>query len=73
MTNQELTLDQLQVISGGGRAERQARRERRKAYREERRASREYERILNEREKEFFRTGTYPYPPAEECVPVENQ
>ena len=37
MTNVELTLDQLQAISGGGRAERQAARaERREARREAR-------------------------------------
>ena len=37
MTNTELTLDQLQTISGGGRAERQAARaERREARREAR-------------------------------------
>ena len=37
MTNTELTLNQLQAISGGGKAERQARQSRRKAFREEKR------------------------------------
>lgn len=72
MTNQELTLDQLQAISGGGRAERQARQDRRKAFREEKRACREQRSLEREREREYHRTGTYPYPP-EECMPVENQ
>ena len=70
MTNTELTLNQLQAISGGGKAERQARKARRKAFREEKKASREYEKMIREREKEYFETGTYPVP-TEECVPDE--
>ena len=70
MTNTELTLNQLQAISGGGKAERQARQARRQAFREEKKASREWRKLEKEREKEYFRTGTYPVPD-EECVPDE--
>ena len=70
MTNTELTLNQLQAISGGGKAERQARQARRKAFREEKRACREQRELEREREKEYFETGTYPVP-TDECVPDE--
>jgi len=40
MTNIELTLEQLQTISGGGSAERQARRDARKAARDQRKHDR---------------------------------
>ena len=41
MTNIELTLEQLQTISGGGKTERQARRDARKAKRDQRKHKRE--------------------------------
>ncbi len=78
MINTELTLDQLQAVSGGGKAERQAARAEK---REERRAERH--------SKRQFKWGIFcdlwhrPHPadceynsstPApEQCVPVENQ
>ena len=54
MTKQELTLDQLQAISGGGRAERQARREARRARRQLRRDIRE---VRREQQENLERTG----------------
>ena len=80
MTNTELTLNQLQAISGGGREER-------KAAREESREERRKERHSNQQ----FKWGIFchlwsrphdkdcPYnsstgaPATGECVPVENQ
>ena len=46
MTNTELSLDQLKAISGGGRAERVARREARRLERHERRYGRRWERKI---------------------------
>ena len=46
MTNTELSLGQLKVISGGGRAERKARREARRLERHERRYVRRWERKI---------------------------
>ncbi|CAE21118.1 hypothetical [Prochlorococcus marinus str. MIT 9313] len=40
MTNIELTLEQLQTISGGGKADREARKEARKAKRDQRKHDR---------------------------------
>ena len=55
MTNTELTLNQLQAISGGGKEERQARREARRERRQEKRDIREAEREM----KENLENGRY--------------
>ena len=55
MSNNELTLDQLKAISGGGKEERQARREARRERRQKKRDIREAEREM----KENLENGRY--------------
>ena len=81
MTNNELTLDQLQAISGSGPEERQARREARQANRELKREQRHSDRQFkwgifcdlwqNPHDEDCPYNSSDTVPAAGQCVPDE--
>ena len=80
MYNTELTLGQLQAICGGGRTERQAARaERREARQEARHHNQQFKWGIfchlwsRPHDEDCPYNSSNAVPPAEECVPVENQ
>ena len=78
MTNTELTLNQLQAISGGGRAERKAARaEKKEARREERHSNQQFKWGIfcdlwqRPHDEDCPYNSSTPAPAAGQCVPDE--